>query len=124
MPYTITTTQVRDGFTTSASDADLTAYIAIMDQADACLTANGVADAIGMQLKVLGVRHLAGNASDGGDITSERAVSGAQRTYAGRKAGSTGYLDTLRALDQYGCVVGLLSNGGYVQLRAVGRYDL
>lgn len=124
MPYTITTTEVRDGFATGASDADLTAYIAIADQADACLTANSVADAIGKQLKILAVRHMAADATDGGDITSERAVSGAQRSYAQRRKGETGYLNTLRSLDRYGCVVAVVSNGGYVQFRAVGRYGL
>jgi len=124
MPYIITTTQVRDGFSTGASDADLTAYIAITVQADACLTANSVADVIGMQLKILAVRHMASDATDGGDITQERAVSGASRSYSQRKSGSTGYLNTLRSLDQYGCVGGLVSNGGYVQLRASGRYGL
>lgn len=124
MPYTITTTEVKDGFRTGASDADLTAYIAIADQADACLTANSVADAIGKQLKVLAVRHMASNATDGGDITSERAVSGAQRSYAQRRKGETGYLDTLRSLDKTGCVMAVVSNGGYVQFRAVGRYGL
>lgn len=124
MPYVITTADVKDGFTTGASDADLTAYIAIADQADACLTDNSVADAIGKQLKILAVRHMASNATDGGNVTQEQAVSGASRSYAQRRKGETGYLNTLRALDKYGCVMSIVSNGGYVQLRAVGRYNL
>ena len=122
MPYTITTSEVKDGFTTGASDADLTAYIAVADQADACLTANSVADAIGKQLKILAVRHMAANATDGGNVTQERAVSGASRSYAERRKGSTGYLDTLRSLDTYGCVMALLVNNQYVQFRSVGKY--
>lgn len=121
MPYTITIARVRDGFTTTASDADLTGYIAITDQTDACMTSNNVPDAIGQQLKVLAVRHLATNQRDGGSVTSERAVSGAARSYSAFEAGDTGYLDTLRQLDQWGCVYGILSNNEFIQLRSVGR---
>ena len=121
MSYAITISEVRDGFTTSASDADLTAYIAVADQADACLTANGVATAVGKQLKVLGVRHLAANANDRGAVTQERAVSGASRSYASRAAGETGYLETLRTIDQYGCVLATINSNARIQLRSAGR---
>jgi hypothetical protein len=121
MPYVITTAEVLDGFSTSASTADLTAYIAIVDQADACLTANLVSEAIGKQLKILGVRHLAGNANDRGAVTQERAVSGASRNYSERAGGETGYLATLRTIDQYGCVLGTINNNGRIQLRSIGR---
>lgn len=121
MPYTITVEQVNDGFNSPASDADLAGYIAIVDQADTCLTNNGVADAIGMQLKTLAVRHLAVNARDGGAVTSEKAVSGASRSYAEYNAGETGYLDTLRQLDRTGCVYGVVSQNSFIQLRSIGR---
>ena len=121
MPYTITVAQVKDGFSTSASDADLTAYIAIADQADACLTANAVPDAVGQHLKILFVRHTATNARDGGAVTSERAVSGAARSFGEYDRGDTGYLDTLRQLDTHGCVYALASNNGFIQLRSIGR---
>ncbi|MDH5796928.1 MAG: hypothetical protein OEZ19_00045 [Paracoccaceae bacterium] len=121
MSYAITTADVLDGFTTGASTADLDAYIAVADQADTCLTANGVSVAIGKQLKVLGVRHLAANANDRGAVTQERAVSGASRSYSERLGGETGYLQTLRTIDQYGCVMAAINNNARVQLRSVGR---
>lgn len=121
MPYTITVERVKDGFSTQASDADLTGYIAIVDQADDCMTNNSVPDAIGQQLKILAVRHLATTQRDGGSITSERAVSGASRSFGQFKAGETGYLDTLRQLDRWGCVYQAVQNNQFIQLRSVGR---
>lgn len=121
MSYAITTAEVLDGFSTGASTADLNAYIELVDGADACLTAHGVAAAVGKQLKVLGVRHLATSASDRGAVTQERAVSGASRTYAERKGGETGHLQTLRSIDQNGCVVAIINKNARVQLRSVGR---
>lgn len=122
MAYEITPTEVKDGFSTGASDADLAAYIAVVDQADACLTANSVDEAIGKQLKILGVRHMAAMA-DGGDVTSQRSVSGAARTFAQTKSPyQTNYAAMLAQIDTYGCVMAIVSNGGKVQLRAVGRY--
>lgn len=121
MPYTITIEQVKDGFTTSASDADLTAYIIFADQADECLTNNSVADALGQQLKILAVRHMATIQRDGGAITSERAVSGASRSFSSFRAGDTSYKDLLRQIDATGCVYGLVTQNGFLQLRSVGR---
>lgn len=121
MSYTITICQVKDGFRTSASDSDLDGYIAIAGQADACLTANNVDRAVGQMLKILFVRHVATNARDGGAVTSEKAVSGASRSFAEYDRGDTGYLDTLRSLDQYGCVYALTQQGGFMQLRSIGR---
>lgn len=124
MPYEITVAEVRDGFNTSASDADLTAYIAFAGQADACLEANAVPDAIGKQLKILAVRHLATAASDGGNVVSQRAVSGASRTFQQRRAGETQHLETLRMLDTYGCVMNVVSSGGSVRIMSVGRRNI
>lgn len=120
MPYTITVTQVKDGFTGNASDADIAAYIAMADQADECLALNTVPDAVGQRLKVLFVRHTASQQRDGGAVTSERAVSGASRSYAADQRGDSGYLDLLRQLDQTGCVYRLASNNGFVQFRTIG----
>lgn len=119
--YSITVDRVKDGFTTGASDNDIAGYIAIIDQADQCLTNNNVAGEIGQQLKVLAVRHLATNQRDGGSVTSEKAVSGASRSFESFKAGETGYLDTLRQLDQNGCVYGLVQQNSFIQLRSIGR---
>lgn len=121
MSYAITIAAIKDGFATSASDADLLAYIAVVDQADICLQAHGVPADIGRQLKILGVRHLAANANDRGAVVQERAVSGAARSYSERKPGETGYLETLRTIDKYGCVLGTVNRNASVQLRTVGR---
>ena len=123
MSYSITSSEVKDGFGTSASDADITAYIAVVDQSDACLTANGVSFTIGKHMKVLGVRHLARLAETDGQVISERAVSGASRSVARRNGDDTGPLTSLRALDKSGCVISLVvSNNPRVQFRSVGRF--
>jgi hypothetical protein len=121
MSLAITVSEVRDGFTTAASDADIMAYIAVVDQADACLTANGVAGSIAKQLKILGARHLASNASDKGQVTEEQSVSGARRVYTRRPGNETSYLHTLRTIDRFGCVMRVISNNPRVQLRSAGR---
>jgi len=122
MTYEITTTDVLSGFSSSTCpDQDIANYIVVLDQADACLTANAVPGAIGRQMKILGVRHLATNAT-GGTITEERSISGASRKFADRTSGQTSYLDTLRTIDTYGCVMSVLSSAsGPVQLRSIGR---
>lgn len=120
MPYTITVEQVRDGFSTSASDADLSAYVSVVDQADACLSAKMTSEAIGTQLKILGVRHLATMASDRGEVVEEQAVSGARRRYSEKRGGETGHMQALRSLDKFGCVLSTLNNNARIQFRAVG----
>ena len=119
--YSITTTRVKDGFTTAASDDDIAGFIAVVSQADQCMTDNNVPGEIGQQLKVLAVRHMATNQRDGGSVTSERAVSGASRSYGAYKAGETGFLVTLQQLDRWGCVYGVVQNNQFMQLRSVGR---
>ena len=99
------------------------AYIPFVNQADTCLTNNGVAEDIGKQLKILGVKHLTAMARDGGQVTEERAVSGAYRSYAEGKSG-TGYLETLRAMDATGCVLRLLVNNSNIRLMSAGRSAL
>lgn len=121
LDYSITVDRVKSGFTTSASDDDIAGFIAIVGQADQCMTNNNVPGEIGQQLKVLAVRHMATNQRDGGSVTSERAVSGASRSLNAFKAGETGYLDTLRQLDQWGCVYGTIQSNQFIQLRSVGR---
>lgn len=121
MAVTITTSEVLDGFSTAASTADLTAYIAVVDQANACLDANNIPDAIASQLKILGVRHLATNAADGGAVTEQTAVSGASRNFAEKQMGYTSQLETLKSIDKHRCVMNVLSNSPIIQLRSVGR---
>lgn len=123
MSYTISKDDVTGGFNTSASDADIYAYIAVASQADACLTANGVSSAIGKQLKILAVRHLLEDAA-GGAAIEERAVSGASRKFKEPKSDETSHLRTLRSIDQYGCLMNVISKNPRVQLRSVGRSSL
>jgi 3-dehydroquinate synthase class II len=119
--YPITPADVTDGFTTSATTADVLGYIALMDQANTCLTANKISITLGRQMKILGVRHLCTNSTERGAVTQERAVSGASRTYAERPGGQTSYLATLRSIDRHGCIMALLSQGGSVRLMSAGR---
>lgn len=119
--YQITIGEVTDGFTTAKSNLEIQGAIAVVNQADACLAANQVSVELGRYLKVLGARHLLEAAERGGAITQERAVSGASRSYAQRVGGETGSLQTLRTVDASGCVMGVLTKNGRIQLRSVGR---
>lgn len=121
MSYVITTPEVLEGFQTGASTADVAGFIAVVDQADNCLASNSVSDVVGRQMKILAVRHLLSNSSDRGAVTQERAVSGASRSYKERVAGETGFLETLRTIDTYGCVMSTINKNQRVQLRSVGR---
>ena len=123
MSYAITANQVLDGFSTSASNDDIHAYITLMADADACLEANSVSQTVGKQLKILGVRHLASVANDRGNVVEEQAVSGARRRYSDRAGGETSYMQALRSIDRYQCVLRLLNNNARVQLRSVGRFS-
>ena len=118
--FPITSFEVQSGFQTDASNDDIDGLIALADQADECLRRNEVAQGTGQLLKRLFVRHALTLMRDGGPIESEKAVSGASRDY-GRIKGNTGYLDTLRRLDRWGCVYGLLTAGDPVQFRSAGR---
>ena len=121
MTYAITIADVKDGFATPIADSDLEGFIAIADTADPCLTRNEVADPVGQQLKRLFVRHMATIQRDGGAITSEKAVSGASRGYGEMKNSETGYLNSLKQLDSYGCVYSLAVSNAPLQLRSIGR---
>jgi hypothetical protein len=121
MSYVITTPEVLEGFQTGASTADVAGFIAVVDQADNCLARNSVSDVVGRQMKILAVRHLLSNSSDRGAVTQERAVSGASRSYKERVAGETGFLETLRTIDTYGCVMSTINKNQRIQLRSVGR---
>ena len=124
LDYSLTVDRVKDGFSTQLSNEDLAGLIAIMDQADACLTTNGVHADIGRQLKVLGVRHIATmipKTSSGGRIISERAISGASRAFQqSTSIRGSFYGDVLSQIDQTGCVVRLIENNAPVMFRSVG----
>lgn len=123
MSYVVTAIEVLYGFSTSASTEDVEAYIAVTDQADDCLTANNVPVAIGKQLKILAVRHLASIGNEKGSVREEQSVSGARRVFMDRKSGETNYLEALRSIDQHGCVLSTVNKNVKVQLRSVGRFS-
>lgn len=124
LDYSITVTRIRDGFSTELGNEDLSGLIAIMDQADACLTANGVNADIGRQMKVLGVRHIATmmpKTASGGRVISERAVSGASRAFQqSTSIRGSFYGDVLSQIDKTGCVVRLIENNAPIMFRSVG----
>lgn len=126
MATAITAADVKLGFETSLSDAEINLLIGIVDEADACLDASGVSEGKQKALKLYGVRHmLALQENDGrGKATSEQAPSGAGRSFAswqGKGLESTRYGLMLKQLDTFGCVRTLLENGSNLSIRSVGR---
>ena len=104
MAVTITLSDVRAEYpNTQASDVMLTAFIATVDAADACLDANAVADPIQTALKLLGVGVII--ESTYGTISSEQSANGSRVDY---KDGSQGLLSQLKAIDTYGCITSVI----------------
>lgn len=94
----------------TGADAMLADYIAVVDQADDCLDANGVAETTQRILKINAVGHMATLAA-GGQIRSQSAPNGASRSFAvpqGQGIDSTNWGASLRSLDVHGCLVRLL----------------
>lgn len=120
MAYDITADEVKCDFATGASNTEVEGFIAVVDQANACLTANSVSEAIGRTMKITAVRALLREAG-GGEVIEERAVSGASRKYADKKTSQNSYMTTLRSIDKFGCVMATISKGASVQMRSVGR---
>lgn len=120
--YVITVADVKDGFETSASDTEIQSYIAFVDQADPCLTANNVADEIGQAVKIAGVRYLLslGSSSSAGRVKSQRAVSGASRTFDS-DMGSDDFMKQIEILDQYRCVLRVLNTNQKAAFMTIGR---
>jgi hypothetical protein len=120
---TITVSDVRAGFQTSLPDSEVELAIAIVDGADACLNANYSADTA-KALKLYGARHILAMQSNSGQgqAVSERAVSGAARTFAtqGEGLSSTHYGTLLRQLDVSGCITGLLEATHKLSIMSVG----
>jgi hypothetical protein len=122
--YAISVARVRDGFNTKASEEDIAAFISIVDQADACLTNNSIPTTVGRQLKILATRHmlvLAQTSDSGGKIISERAISGASRSFQqSTTVRASHYGDLLKQLDKTGCVLRLIENNAPIMFRSVG----
>ena len=125
MAVSITATDVKNGFSTSLPDSEITMLIAIVDDADACLDANAVSENKQKALKIYAVRHmLALQENDGrGKATSESAPSGASRSFAswqGKDLGATRFGSLLKQLDSFGCVTSLLESTARAGIRSIG----
>lgn len=111
MAVTITAADVQSYGITGA-EAMIDGYIALVDQADACLDKNEVPDETQRLLKINAVAHLM-TLAQGGQIKSQSAPSGASRTFATPTGGGfnlTNWGSMLKALDRYGCITGLIEN--------------
>ena len=106
MAVTITLSDVRAEYPNSqVSDTMLTAFIATVDAADACLDANGVSDPIQTALKLLGVGVII--ESTYGTISSEQSANGSRVDY---KDGSQGLMSQLKAIDSFGCIQSVIKS--------------
>lgn len=122
MAVVITVEEVKDSFTTSASDAEIQLAIDLIDQADACLDKNNVPVKVQTALKLYGARAILWAQSNGGrgSVTSETAPSGASRSYGQWKGQYGPYWDMIANFDQYGCVRSILDNKQSLYIRSVG----
>lgn len=123
MTYAITAQDVTQALQGAFDPAEVAAYIAIADTADACMSGRDVPADVGRQLKVLFVRHMLTLATgDGAGVaTSVSSASGASKSSAQRMAGTSGFGDALKGLDRWGCVWGLLASAKpAVQIRSFG----
>lgn len=113
---TVTPADIKAGFQTEASDAEIQGLIDfVVSGSSACLTANAVPEASQDLLTTYAVRHILTltNASGRGSVTSERAPSGASRSFGswqGEGLASTRYGSLLMQLDTFGCVRGVMEN--------------
>lgn len=127
MPYTITVADVKDGFSTAASDAEINMFIVVVDEADDCFAANSVSEEKGKVLKIAAVRHilvLSVN-SGGGAVRSQTAPSGASQSFGGWQQqgeglAATSYGALVRQLDEFGCLTSILENNQNLVLWEVG----
>lgn len=123
--YAITVADVKSGFDTAASDAEIAALIVVADTADACLEGAGVADVVGQMLKTYAVRHILSlTANSGaGQVTQQSSASGASRTFKtfeGSRLSGTPFGAALSAMDKTGCVTGLFASSAGLAFMSVG----
>jgi hypothetical protein len=122
----LTPADIKDGFPTTVSDAEIQLLINFFDRADACLEANGVDEDTANLLKTYAVRHLlALQANSGrGNVRSESAPSGAGRSFAswvqGKGLDATSYGAMLKMMDAKGCVRNVIDNDGQAAFMNVG----
>lgn len=112
MAATITINDVRKNpIAAITPDAVISAFIAVINGADACLDATGVADDVVIGIKLNAVWHLIA-VSQRGDAQSERSSTGASINYRdGTGLDATGYGMALKTMDATGCVTRLLNTG-------------
>lgn len=122
MAVTITTAEVKDGFSTTVPDSEIALWITLVDQADACLDKNSVADDVQKILKLTAVRHLLWSQSNQGKgtVTSQTAPSGASQSFGQWKGDGSPYWDTLKMADVTGCVRGVIDNKSQMQFMTIG----
>ena len=113
--YSITAAEVAVFIPVSVEMA--AAFIAVVDQADACLEGASVEQELGKTLKRLAVAHMVflTQNSGRGAVTSEGAPSGASRGFAawsGKGVSGSPFGSMIDGLDASGCLVGIFGNIG------------
>lgn len=124
MPATITAEDVRSGFQSAASDAEIELLISVVDGADACLAS--YSDDKAKVLKLYAVRHMLTLTANNGSglVTSRRSPNGGGLTYSFQtKAGlgATSFGQALLQLDGKGCLAALIANDSGINVWSVGR---
>lgn len=109
MPVVITVSDVRTRYPEiTASDGDILDYICIADTKDGCLDSN-YDECIARQIKLTFIAMMCQSSSNDQRIKSQRAPSGASRSfeYGGKDSGMT-LKSKLNALDSAGCMSSLV----------------
>ena len=122
MAVTITPADVKVVQPTTLPDSVIQDMIDCVDQADTCLDDAGVIDSKVTLLKTYAVAHQVLMAA-GGSLSSQRAQSGAARSFAiktGQGLAATHWGQLLKSMDASGCVVGLLENTQQFNLLSIG----
>lgn len=122
----LTPTDIKAGFQTDLPDSEIQDLIDFMAAADDCLTKNSVPTATQDLLKKYAIRHLLllqGN-SGRGEVSSERAPSGASRSYrewnGTEGLSATRYGALLKQMDRYGCIRAVVENNKRLELFVSG----
>lgn len=111
MAVTITPGDVNDFYPSGASDAVINALIAFIDQANACLDANGIPDETQKLLKIYAVCHML-TMQYGGGVKSERDMDGESVTFSNAfdKEGLLGspWGSMIASMPGYSCIAALI----------------
>lgn len=126
MAVTITSDEVKSGFSTTVAASEIDLLIAFIAGADTSLDAANVADGSQRLLKLYGIRHLLTlQANEGrGTVTNEKAPSGAGRAFNANKGEgieSTNFGKALLQMDKGRHVIQLIDNQTLVSLGSIGR---